>query len=264
MVSKKFRFYIRGLGIGMLITALILIISHNLSSGHMTDEEVRARAAELGMVDGSNYTLAQNEEPAKTENEAGDKETDDKENGKGTDETQQDTELSEEEKKAQEEAGKKKAEEVAEKKRLEEEKKAQEEDEKKKAEEEAEKKRIEEEKKAQEEAEKKKAEEEEEKKRIEEEKKAQEEAEKKKAEEEAEKPDVPTGAVSFTVSSGQGSETISSNLYRAGLVDDAKAFDLYLENNGYSRKLRTGTYTISPGLSYSELAQILVNGNKEP
>ena len=240
MVSKKFRFYIRGLGIGVLITALILIISHNLSSGHMTDEEVRARAAELGMVDGSNYTLAQNEDPAKTENEEGDKETDDKENGKGTDETQQDTELSEEEKKAQEEAGKKKAEEEAEQKRLEEEKKAQEEAEKKKAEEEAEKKRIEEEKKA------------------------QEEAEKKKAEEEAEKPDVPTGAVSFTVSSGQGSETISSNLYRAGLVDDAKAFDLYLENNGYSRKLRTGTYTISPGLSYSELAQILVNGNKEP
>ena len=216
MVSKKFRFYIRGLGIGVLITALILIISHNLSSGHMTDEEVRARAAELGMVDGSNYTLAQNEDPAKTENEAGDKETDDKENGKGSDETQQDTELSEEEKKAQEEAEQKKAEEEAEQKRLEEEKKA------------------------------------------------QEEAEKKKAEEEAEKPDVPTGAVSFTVSSGQGSETISSNLYRAGLVDDAKAFDLYLENNGYSRKLRTGTYTISPGLSYSELAQILVNGNKEP
>ncbi|MCR5802057.1 MAG: endolytic transglycosylase MltG [Lachnospiraceae bacterium] len=240
MVSKKFRFYIRGLGIGMLITALILIISHNLSSDHMTDEEVCARAAELGMVDGSNYTLAQNEDPAKTENEAKDKETDDKENVKGSDETQQDTELSEEEKKAQEEA------------------------EKKKAEEEAEQKRLEEEKKAQEEAEKKKAEVEAEKKRLEEEKKVQEEAEKKKAEEEAKKPDTPTGAVSFTVSSGQGSETISSNLYRAGLVDDAKAFDLYLENNGYSRKLRTGTYTISPGLSYSELAQILVNGNKEP
>ena len=45
----KRRYYMRGLGIGMLITALILILSGR-TSGQLSDEQIKARAAELGMV----------------------------------------------------------------------------------------------------------------------------------------------------------------------------------------------------------------------
>ena len=45
----KLRYYMRGLGIGMLITALILI-SSGRTSGQLSDEQIKARAAELGMV----------------------------------------------------------------------------------------------------------------------------------------------------------------------------------------------------------------------
>ena len=45
----KLRYYMRGLGIGMLITALILILSGR-TSGQLSDEQIKARVAELGMV----------------------------------------------------------------------------------------------------------------------------------------------------------------------------------------------------------------------
>ena len=52
------KYYLRGLGIGILVTAVImLVISHNNQSS-MTDEQIKMRAAELGMVDGST-TLSQ-------------------------------------------------------------------------------------------------------------------------------------------------------------------------------------------------------------
>lgn len=46
----KLRYYLRGLGIGMLVAALVLILSGN-TGGKMSDEAVRRRAAELGMVE---------------------------------------------------------------------------------------------------------------------------------------------------------------------------------------------------------------------
>lgn len=46
----KLRYYLRGLGIGMLVAALVLILSGNTGE-KMSDEAVRRRAAELGMVE---------------------------------------------------------------------------------------------------------------------------------------------------------------------------------------------------------------------
>ena len=44
--------YLRGLGIGMLVTAMICGISDAVRSKRpMTDAEIKARARELGMVD---------------------------------------------------------------------------------------------------------------------------------------------------------------------------------------------------------------------
>lgn len=44
----KLRYYLRGLGIGMLVAALVLILSGN-TGGKMSDEAVRNRAAQLGI-----------------------------------------------------------------------------------------------------------------------------------------------------------------------------------------------------------------------
>lgn len=44
------KFYLRGLGIGIVVTALLLSLSTRNPSA-LTDEEIKARAAELGMVE---------------------------------------------------------------------------------------------------------------------------------------------------------------------------------------------------------------------
>lgn len=46
----KFKYYLRGCGLGILITVFILIIALQSRGGVMTDEKVMERAAELGMV----------------------------------------------------------------------------------------------------------------------------------------------------------------------------------------------------------------------
>ena len=60
----KLKYYLRGLGIGILVTALIMGISAGRIK-QMSDEEVRARARELGMVESttlSNLGLQSNKE----------------------------------------------------------------------------------------------------------------------------------------------------------------------------------------------------------
>lgn len=57
----KLRYYLRGLGIGIIGTALIMQLTAG-STGNMTDEEVKKRAAELGMVEESATTLLKESE----------------------------------------------------------------------------------------------------------------------------------------------------------------------------------------------------------
>lgn len=46
----KLRYYLRGLGIGIVVTALLMGIATR-DNGAMSDEEIKARAAQLGMVE---------------------------------------------------------------------------------------------------------------------------------------------------------------------------------------------------------------------
>lgn len=47
----RFKFYLRGCGLGILFTAIVLMIGfHRAGKSEMTDEEIMRRAAELGMV----------------------------------------------------------------------------------------------------------------------------------------------------------------------------------------------------------------------
>ncbi len=78
-------------------------------------------------------------------------------------------------------------------------------------------------------------------------------------------PTVETGdgerdSVVFTIPSGAGSGSISYSLQEAGLVEDASVFDAYLGDNGYSRRLRAGTFTIPVGAEMDEIARIITGG----
>lgn len=64
-------------------------------------------------------------------------------------------------------------------------------------------------------------------------------------------------SVSITVSAGSGSETLAASLLRAGLIDDSKAFNTYMVDNGYSTKIRVGTFSIPVGSTYEEICKIV-------
>ena len=320
------KFYLRGLGIGIAVTTLVMGFSFNNKEPQvLSDSEIISKAEALGMVMEDKVLVKQNtsetssnsdsdeknqpdqnviemvpedvetndsdenvseeagvaldEESEEMEDKASDKETEELAGKKAAEEeaTKKKAEEEAAKKKAEEEAAKKKAEEEAAKKKAEEEaakKKAEEEEAaKKKAEEEAAKKKAEEEaakkKKAEEEAAKKKAEEEAAKKKAEEEaakKKAEEEAAKKKAEEEANKKpaEVPANGtiIIISVKPGSGSETVSSLLYKAGLVDSATKFNAYLCSGGYDRKLTTGDHSVPAGSTYAEIAKIMTSSKR--
>lgn len=63
--------------------------------------------------------------------------------------------------------------------------------------------------------------------------------------------------VTIEIFRGDGSYTVSMRLENAGLVSDAREFDKYLVDNGYSRTIRAGTYSIPVGASWEEIIDII-------
>lgn len=61
----------------------------------------------------------------------------------------------------------------------------------------------------------------------------------------------------ITINRGEGSDTVSRKAAQAGLVEDAADFDRYLCENGYDKKLVTGSHVIPLGSSYEEIARRL-------
>ena len=89
------------------------------------------------------------------------------------------------------------------------------------------------------------------------------EAESEPVEESREQPVEDTMApetVTFQIHSGDSSVSVAKRLAEAGLVGDAKAFDRYLCQNGYDKKIRTGTYEIQSDSSNEEIAKIITAG----
>lgn len=195
----KLKYYLRGLGIGMIVTALILGISFSHRQGQetqiLTDDQIRERAEQLGMVDSSELTLAalQNSVQQAQENT-------EKTEASPESETEEATTTSEPEIT------------VAPENTMEPETTA------------APENTMEPE--------------------------ATPQPETIAASEAAQ-------AVTVTVKKGASSGSVSSRLQEAGLVEDAKTFDNYLCNNGYSRSINPGTYEIVPGTSEEEIAKII-------
>lgn len=73
----------------------------------------------------------------------------------------------------------------------------------------------------------------------------------------AEPAGTPAGEVTIQILSGEGSYTICRKLEDAGLIASASSFDAYLYTNGYDRKLCTGTYQVPVGAEPETIAAIL-------
>ena len=61
----------------------------------------------------------------------------------------------------------------------------------------------------------------------------------------------------ISVEGGNGSEIVSRKLYEAGLVNSAIEFNQYLVKNGYDRKLKVGNHEIPADATEEEMAKIL-------
>lgn len=182
----KLKYYLRGLGIGMIVTALILGISfsnrQDQTSQIMTDDQIRERAAELGMVDSSELTLAALQNSEKQPTEGTPEETTQTQEQNNIEAEPETTVPAETQATVEPETT---------------------------------------------------------------------------AEPEVTEAPQRTQTASITIQRGDDSGSASRRLYEAGLVENAKAFDNYLCNNGYSRSINPGTYEIAPGTSEEEIAKII-------
>ena len=180
----KRKYFVRGLGVGILFGALIMFAAYMTSGkNHMSDEDVIKRAQELGMVKQSEYVL---ESDVTSENTTTEEIKAEATTEKVTTEATTTTEVTTEKTTETEATTEKTTTEAA----------------------------------------------------------------------TTEQTDTKTKAT-ITVSGGMSSETISSLLENAGLVDSASKFNSFLVQNGYDKKLETGSFDISGGMTYEEIAKIL-------
>ena len=211
----KLKYYLRGLGIGMAVTALILGISFSGRQGQeaqtLTDEQIRERASELGMVDSSELTLAALQNSAQPQTTMEPEVTEESETMTEPEATAE-PETATEPKATAEPEMTTKPEATAEPEMT------------TKPETTAE----------------------------------PEMTTKPEATKEPELITAPEQSqTTITIKKGSDSGSVSRVLYEAGLVENAKAFDNYLCNNGYSRSINPGIYEIAPGTSEEEIAKII-------
>ena len=211
----KLKYYLRGLGIGMAVTALILGISFSGRQGQeaqtLTDEQIRERASELGMVDSSELTLAALQNSAQPQTTMEPEVTEESETMTEPEATAEPETATEPEATAEPEMTTK-PEVTAEPEMT------------TKPETTAE----------------------------------PEMTTKPEATKEPELITAPEQSqTTITIKKGSDSGSVSRMLYEAGLVENAKAFDNYLCNNGYSRSINPGIYEIAPGTSEEEIAKII-------
>jgi rhodanese-related sulfurtransferase len=62
---------------------------------------------------------------------------------------------------------------------------------------------------------------------------------------------------SFTIERGMSSYEVAKMLHEIGLVEDLVGFDKYLMEEGKSKIIRVGAYSIKNGASFDEIAEII-------
>lgn len=64
-----------------------------------------------------------------------------------------------------------------------------------------------------------------------------------------------------TVTSRTTSYDVARQLESGGIIEDADDFDDYLCDNGYAYRIQNGKYTITKGMNYKEMAEIITTGS---
>ncbi|PIC78558.1 MULTISPECIES: endolytic transglycosylase MltG [Sporosarcina] len=64
---------------------------------------------------------------------------------------------------------------------------------------------------------------------------------------------------SFTVKAGITPAELSRELENEKLIQDAEAFELYIMENEYTRKIKTGTYELRSDMRFPEIARIFLH-----
>ncbi len=216
----RLKYFLRGLGMGIIITTIILTISH-MSNRKMTDNEIIERAMELGMSfsNSSSETQTETQKPmesatqtdtdgeSQTETDESQSETSTEQDGSETDTTDESTENESE---------------------AESEESVPETDTADEPETESETETT-----------------------IEQPTPNQTTA--------SGASDAPTDAVSCSLNivAGMSSRSVCDMLKQNGIIDDAADFDRYLIRTGYDDKIRTGEVWVSSNMTYEELATVL-------
>lgn len=63
--------------------------------------------------------------------------------------------------------------------------------------------------------------------------------------------------VEISIVGGEYSDIVSQKLFKAGLIDDAEAFNKFLANGGYDNLIQPGTYMIPVGVDYKAIVDII-------
>lgn len=229
MKKVKLQYYLRGLGVGIFVTAIVMGTVLPGPEKELTDAEIKKRAAELGMVDENSLVLSdlQGDQFVKVDSEDSLSETQEQQT-----EMVESTESSDVEKTEPPESEPLETEQVNTEEVITEEP----------------------EEVVTEEA-------------VEEVPTEETEEEGAETQEQISQPRV-TGTVSedesvvtITIHSGANSYSVSKVLADTGLVDGAKSYDNFLCNEGYSKKIHTGSYVIAIGTGEEEIAKI-ITGNR--
>lgn len=63
----------------------------------------------------------------------------------------------------------------------------------------------------------------------------------------------------LTIREGEWSSDVSRNLEEMDIISSAEDFDAYLEEYGYSNKIKAGTFEIPSGADYEEIAKMITS-----
>lgn len=232
----KLRFYLRGLGFGIIVTALIMGIAQGHRSG-MTDDQIRAEALKLGMVDGGTVLsglIADDGRKQTSEEAEGDL------SGKGQSGEEQPQKVQSQVIRPKEEASQDSAPQGQS----------------------SQASSSEDQSSIEHPAEEQSSQEISSKEQSSQELSVQENPSRDGASEdtsgqESRESGQDAETITFTIQRGASSEVVSRNLEKEGLIDDASGFNSYLVNNGYSRVISVGTYQIPSNASWNEIAEII-------
>ena len=227
----RLKYFLRGLGIGIVVTTIILAISHN-AGRRMSDSEVIGRAKELGMA----YTTAAQENSIESAAETTETETDTTEpvttGQESTTDTEAgstaETESSEASTTAQETTGVRET--TTQQETTTQETTIQETTTTRAAQESTTETTHE---------------------------ASTTEAETTQAENESTETEASTVITyTLTIASGMSSNTVCDILKKNGIIADSGDFDRFLVSSGYADRIRVGSFEVNSGMSYDELAAV--------